>query len=59
VSETRIPVERVDEHGHVTGKGTARARGVTFDDYRTSTGAELKLRPGESFVVSVVVEEEL
>lgn len=58
MNETRIPIQRVDGYGNVTGRGTARQRGVTIDDYRTTSGAELKPRPGESIVVTVVVREE-
>lgn len=58
MAEIRVPIERVDEHGNVTGRGTARQRGVTIDDYRTTAGGELKPRPGESIIVTVVVRED-
>lgn len=55
--QVRIPIERVDSTGKVTGRGTARQRGVTIDDYVSKSGAELKLRPGEMFVVSVIIKD--
>lgn len=52
MEEVRVPIERIDvATNQVTGIGTAVMRGVTLDDYQTASGAELKLRPGEMFVV--------
>lgn len=48
----RVPIERINaETGEVTGVGTALMKGVTLDHYETASGAEMKLRPGEMFVV--------
>jgi hypothetical protein len=52
VNETRIPIERIEANGHIT-EGTARARGVTIDDFRSLQGAPLELPAGASFVIPV------
>lgn len=58
MTEVRVPMERVDEHGNVTGRGTARMRGVTRDDYRDLRDNPMKLRAGESWVLVVTMRVE-
>lgn len=51
-SDRRVRIEVIDTvTGDVVKTGTARMRGVTVDDYQTPFGGELKLDPGQAFVV--------
>lgn len=52
----RVPIERIEEDGRIT-PGTALMRGVTLDDYRSMSGAPLKLPPGAKWVVVMRLEE--
>lgn len=59
MTEVRVPIERINaETGEVTGTGTALMRGVTLDQYQTKSGAEMKLRPGEMFVIVTTMQVE-
>lgn len=53
----RVPIERVNTvTGEVTGRGTALMFGACLDYYETRSGAELRLRPGEMFVIVTTME---
>lgn len=57
--ELRVPIERVNTAtGEVTGRGTALMRGACLDYYETASGVELKLRPGEKFVIVTTMQVE-
>lgn len=59
-SERRVRVEVVDTvTGDVIKTGTARMRGVTVDDYQTRFGGELRLDPGQAFVVVGYADEDV
>lgn len=52
----RARIERVDADGHAVA-GTCRSRGVTRDDYRTLSGAPMAIRPGDTVLLVIGIED--